>query len=223
MKRVPEPELMDEPEQAKAYAEADFSEPHTMFVERFQDVFQQPRQAARVLDLGCGSADVTVRFARAFPDVYIDGVDGAEAMLALGRAAIAAGGLEARISLHCTRLPARVLPREHYDVLISNSLLHHLADSQVLWDAVKRWSAPGAAVFIMDLMRPQDRAEWDWLVARYAADAPAVLQRDFRASLAAAYRPAEVVAQLACAGLDNLQVAAIGDRHLIVWGRMPAP
>ncbi len=39
MKRIPEPELMNSPEQARAYAEADFSEPHNMFVEKFAECF----------------------------------------------------------------------------------------------------------------------------------------------------------------------------------------
>jgi trans-aconitate methyltransferase len=85
MHRIPEPELMDDPAQAKAYAEADFSEPHSMFVEEFRRVFPDLRVHGHFLDLGCGPADITVRFARAFPLCVVDGVDGAEAMLRLGR------------------------------------------------------------------------------------------------------------------------------------------
>ena len=53
MKRIPEPELMDEVEQARAYAAADFSEPHQAFVKHFRQRFADydPKQ---VLDLGCG-------------------------------------------------------------------------------------------------------------------------------------------------------------------------
>ena len=67
MERIPEPELMDDPAQAYAYANADFSEPHQAFVERFTQCFpgHAPR---RVLDLGCGAADITIRFARAYAD-----------------------------------------------------------------------------------------------------------------------------------------------------------
>ena len=36
MRRIPEPELMDDAEQAKAYAEADFSEPNQRFLELFR-------------------------------------------------------------------------------------------------------------------------------------------------------------------------------------------
>ena len=78
MERIPEPELMDDPEQARAYASADFSEPHQAFVERFTQCFpgHAPRRA---LDLGCGAADITIRFARAYPDCELTAVDGAPA------------------------------------------------------------------------------------------------------------------------------------------------
>lgn len=66
IERIPEPELMDDPEQARAYAGADFSEPHQAFVERFTQCFPRHRPR-RVLDLGCGAADITIRFARAIP------------------------------------------------------------------------------------------------------------------------------------------------------------
>ena len=39
MQRVPEPELMDDPAQALAYAGADFSEPHQAFVAHFRERF----------------------------------------------------------------------------------------------------------------------------------------------------------------------------------------
>ena len=59
------------------------------------------------------------------------------------------------------------------------------------------------------------------LVAEHAGDESALLQEEFYRSLLAAYRPDEVRAQLAEAGLANLEVAAVSDRHLDVWGQAP--
>ncbi|WP_333839921.1 class I SAM-dependent methyltransferase [Pelomicrobium sp.] len=217
--RVPEPELMDDPAQAQAYAEADFSEPHQAFVEHFRRRF--PAFAGgRVVDLGCGPADVTLRFARAFPRAHLLGVDGARAMLALAQEAVARAGLEERIRFAWLRLPAPALPRG-FDAVISNSLLHHLADPQTLWAAVGQAARPGAPVLVMDLMRPAAEAELERLVATYAAEVPEILRRDFRNSLRAAYRPEEVRAQLAQAGLGGFSVEAVSDRHLLVWGSAP--
>ena len=218
MKRIPEPELMDDAEQARAFAEADFSEPHDHFVallgERLPDL---PREG-RALDLGCGPADVTLRFAVAHPGFRIDGVDGAEAMLALGRAAIAERGLTGRVALHSLHLPAGKLPAEAYDLVFSNSLLHHLAEPAVLWSTIRQAARPGTHVFVMDLMRPETKQQAQQLVDTYARDEPEVLREDFYNSLLAAYRPDEVESQLRAAALP-LQVTPVSDRHWIAWGK----
>jgi cyclopropane fatty-acyl-phospholipid synthase-like methyltransferase len=219
MDRVPEPELMDEPAQALAYACADFSAPHDAFVARFRRCFPD-FGGSEVLDLGCGPADVTIRFARAYPHARLTGVDGAAAMLELGRQAVATAGLAARIRLTQMRLPAANLPGSRYDALISNSLLHHLADPVVLWDAVRAAAAAAAAVFVMDLLRPPSREAAVALVNLHAGDAPEVLRRDFFNSLLAAFRPEEVRLQLAAAGLSGMRVEIASDRHLIAYGRI---
>ncbi|HYW90865.1 MAG TPA: class I SAM-dependent methyltransferase [Gammaproteobacteria bacterium] len=219
MQRVPEPELMDAPEQARAYAEADFAEAHDRLVSAFARHFPDAAPG-HVLDLGCGPADVSVRFARAWPGARLDGIDAGPNMLALGRRAVEAAGLSQRVRLHQGYLPRAVPPRPAYDAIISNSLLHHLAEPGALWEAVRRFGAPGARVLVMDLTRPADERAWRELVARYGADAPTVLREDFGNSLRAAYRPEEVAAQLDRAGLA-LSVELISDRHLVVWGRMP--
>jgi trans-aconitate methyltransferase len=221
MQRIPEPELMDDPEQARAYAGADFSEPHQAFVGRFTQCFPRHRPR-RVLDLGCGAADITIRFARAYPDCELTGVDGAAAMLALAREAITRVELDHRVHLRAVRLPDTTLAPHAFDTLISNSLLHHLADPQVLWRAVVDNAEPGAAVFIMDLRRPETREQAGRLVQEYSGNEPEILRRDFFNSLLAAYRPEEIAVQLAQANLSCLQVEAVGDRHVVVHGHLPS-
>lgn len=217
MERIPEPELMDDPEQARAYAGADFSEPHQAFVECFAQCF--PRHCPRrVLDLGCGAADITIRFARANPGCDLTGVDGAPAMLAQAREAVTRAELDHRVHLREARLPDKTLPQHAFDTLINNSLLHHLADPQVLWRAVVDCAGPDAAVFIMDLRRPDTREQAGRLVQEYSGNEPEVLRRDFFNSLLAAYRPEEIAAQLARVNLSCLQAEAVGDRHVVVYG-----
>lgn len=219
MQRIPEPELMDDRAQAQAYAAADFSEPHEAFVDHFVRLFPRFRGGA-VLDLGCGPADVTMRFARRFPAVRMTGVDGAEAMLAPGRQALARAGLAQRVTLvHC-HLPDPSLAQQRYDAIICNSLLHHLANPEVLWQTIGQTAAPDAPVLVMDLMRPHSRAQADALMHQYATDEPPVLQRDFHNSLCAAYTPDEVRTQLRVAGLAQFEVAAVSDRHWLAWGRV---
>ena len=188
MKRIPEPELMNEPEQALAYAQADFEEPHNQFVELFKNRFPEEKIDGYVLDLGCGPADVTMRFARTYPNFLIHGIDGAENMLKLGHDAIASQGLESQIDLYCGCLPGIKPPRSSYDVIISNSLLHHLHDPMVLWDGIKSFATATTIVFVMDLFRPASQDEAKRLVEQYASDEPEVLKEDFFNSLCASFR-----------------------------------
>jgi SAM-dependent methyltransferase len=212
---------MDDAAQARAYAEADFAAPHERFVDLLAEAFPAFGGGRRVLDLGCGPADIAIRFARRHPGCEVDGVDAAAAMLALGEEAVARAGLGERIRLLRGYLPGADLPGAPYDGIMSNSLLHHLADPTVLWAAVRHYGRPGAPVFVMDLARPASPAEAEALAARYAADEPAILRRDFHLSLLAAYRPDEVRAQLAASGLPHFSVRTVGDRHLTVQGRLP--
>lgn len=222
MKRIPEPELMLDPEQAAAYAEADFEAPHSNFIAQFRRCFPDLEVTGRVLDLGCGPGDIALRFARAFPRCRVDGVDGARAMLEAGARLLAKYGVGDRVRLHHCRLPEQAPPHRSYDVIISNSLLHHLHEPEVLWDAVKRYGASGAPVFIMDLMRPDSKEAAQALTDRYAAGEPQVLRTDFYNSLLAAFTPDEVGLQLDAAGLGHFEVEVISDRHFIAWGRLPA-
>ena len=220
MQRIPEPELMNDEAQARAYAKADFEAPHSYFIELFQQTFPSLSFSGCVLDLGCGPADISLRFARAYPDCEIHAVDAAEAMLAYADKAVQQAKLAGRIQLLSGYLPHARLPRRNYDIVISNSLLHHLADPLSLWQAVKDYAAAGAPVFIMDLMRPPSVVSAQTLVAEYAAEEPPILQHDFYHSLLAAYTPQEVEQQLHSQALP-FSVRVVSDRHLVVSGKMP--
>jgi len=219
MHRIPEHELMDTPEQALAYASTDFSAPHDAFVAHFRQRFPEFAEG-EVLDLGCGTADVTIRFGRAYPGVTLLGVDGAAAMLEPGTRAVREVGMHDRIRLEQHYLPDSTLQAEHFDAIISNSLLHHLDDPLTLWQTVKQTGRPGAPVMVMDLLRPASVAETLGLVRVHAADAPALLQKDFYHSLLAAYRPQEVKRQLFKMDLDHFATEVVSDRHMLIWGRL---
>jgi SAM-dependent methyltransferase len=220
MERCPEPELMDDDAQARAYAAADFTEPHNRFAALLLERLPDLPSRGSALDLGCGPADVTMRVARALPQWHIDGVDGSAAMLRYGHAAVVQAGLADRVRLVQIQLPTVTLPRRAYDLVFSNSLLHHLGDPAVLWQSVRSGAPLGAGVFVMDLMRPASRDAAARLVNIYCAGEPEVLRRDFFNSLLAAYRVDEVRQQLRAAELAHLTVAVASDRHLIVWGRL---
>jgi ubiquinone/menaquinone biosynthesis C-methylase UbiE len=221
MERIPEPELMDELDQARAYAEADFEEVNAGFVQAFGERFPELPTALNILDLGCGPGDIPIRLARFCPEALIQAVDGAPAMIELAEQAVHAAGVADRVVLLQSTIQEMPDPATPFDAVVSNSLLHHLHDPAVLWRAVVRQGAPGTAVYVMDLKRPESEGRAEEMVAEYAAHEPHQLREDFYNSLLAAFTPAEVEWQLAAAGLEGLSVRAVSDRHLLVEGRLP--
>ncbi len=222
MERIPEPELMVEDHQAQAYALADFEEAHRRMLEVFHGFFPSLPDTGHAVDLGCGPGDIACRFAARYPSWRVDGVDASPVMLGYGPVIVERyPGVGPRVALVEGLLPHCPVPREQYDVVLSNSLLHHLADPQALWIAVRRLAGPSAPVLIMDLVRPTANDVVDELVEEYASGEPEVLRRDFANSLRAAYRVAEVESQLAEARLPWLAVAMVTDRHMVVSGVAP--
>jgi SAM-dependent methyltransferase len=219
MQRITEEELMDDPGQALAYTQADFSATHGARVQMFRSLFPALALSGPVLDLGCGSGDVLLRFARAYPDTQFLGVDGARAMLQLAQRAIdAEPGLSERVQLQYGIIPECELPQRRWQLVMSHSLLHQLHDPLVLWRTIASTCGSGCAVFVADLRRPDSELAARRMVEASSNNEPEILQRDFFNSLCAAFEPDEVRAQLAAAGLAQLQVLEQEPFHLSVAG-----
>jgi 2-polyprenyl-3-methyl-5-hydroxy-6-metoxy-1,4-benzoquinol methylase len=219
MDRVCEPELMDDAEQALAYAQADFSAGDQALVERLDQLFPAGL-GARLLDLGCGPGNISFPLAERHGQATVLGVDGAEAMLTLARQRLQQQPLlVGRLGFRQALLPCPELAGG-FSAVVSNSLLHHLHNPRVLWEALRQLAAPGACIYMKDLRRPSSSAAAEQLRQRYLAEAPPVLQRDYVASLHAAFRPEEVQQQLVAAGLKGLRVEPLEDRYLEVWGQL---
>jgi len=207
-------------EQAYAYSWANFTELHPVMVARFRECYPEFR-LGRLLDLGCGTADMAIRFAQAYPDVLVFGVDGSDSMLGYGAKAVSGAALLDQIVLAKHLLPDPVLEGGTFDAVISNSLLHHASDPVGLWRTAARCTRPGAPVMFMDLRRPETEEAARELVERYAGRAMPVLKRDFFQSLCAAYTTEEIEEQLHAAGLKGFRVEAIGDCQVLAWGNAP--
>jgi trans-aconitate methyltransferase len=214
--RMLEPELMEDVAQVIAYAKADFKKPHNEFVQRIKSLVSNPAFSGKALDLGCGPGDISRRYAKAFPLSQCDAVDGSKPMIDFALTATKAE-LQPRLKFIHGKLPETELPQQHYELIFSNSLLHHLPEPQVLWQAVKKHSKPGTYIAIMDLLRPYRVYMAKTLVEMYAASEPQILQQDFYNSLLAAFSLEEIKDQLAQAGLP-LTAKKISDRHVFISG-----
>ena len=105
------------------------------------------------LDVGCGPGQIPIMMAARWPGLRITGLDAAPAMIEQARKDAARTGVA--ISFQVLRLgphgEAR-LPFDDasFDLVTSNSVLHHVADPVAFFDEIARVAKPEGAVLIRD-------------------------------------------------------------------------
>jgi demethylmenaquinone methyltransferase/2-methoxy-6-polyprenyl-1,4-benzoquinol methylase len=113
----------------------------------------------RILDVGCGTGDLLMDFARRLGAVDGEGLDFSAGMLARARA-------KDRWGLRWTEGSALRLPYADagFDAVVSAWVLRSITDPGLFFSEMARVARPGAKVLVLELTRPQ-RA---WQRALYA-------------------------------------------------------
>lgn len=222
LSRVLEPEVMDSDEDAREYDSMDHAAVNAVFVANLVDAMtdwslkrpvQKGESGLKVLDLGAGTGQIPIELCRRMPHISVVAVDAAASMLAVARKNVAAAGLSDRIKLVLADAKRLPFPDAAFPVVISNSIVHHIAvPATVLAEAV-RVAEPGALQFHRDLCRPADEAELARLVATYAGDATAYQKKLFSESLRAALSLEEIRALVVQMGFTSESVRMTSDRH----------
>ena len=210
LQRVLEPEVMDTAAEALEYDSMDHSEVNRLFVD---DLLAEREIAGRVLDLGTGTARIPVELARRAPDCYILAVDMSTHMLDLARYNIEVAGLRERIQLgHVDgkRLP---YPDKSIDVVISNSIVHHIPEPTTVLAEAVRVTTTGGLILFRDLVRPPDQKTLECLVDTYAGQASEHQRALFAASLHAALSLPEIRSLVEQLGFPGESVRTTSDRH----------
>lgn len=121
------------------------------------------------------------------------------------------GGQRARSGLSSPRADACRLPFPDgaFDLVISNSLLHHLADPSPVLDEIARVAGREGCVLIRDLRRPprwRRRLHTAWHGRHYHR----TMRRLYEDSVAAAFTPRELAAILRHTVLAGARVRSAG-------------
>ena len=215
--RTLEPEVMEGEEEAREYDAMDHGEVNRRFVDDLLGAMaglpERRGKESRVLDLGTGTARIPIELARRESGTAIWATDLGESMLELAGRNLAEAGLADRIRLE--QVDSKHLPYEDgaFDVVMSNTLVHHLPEPAGSLAEMARVARPGGLVFVRDLARPADLEAVEELVARHAAGETERQRQLLRDSLHAALTVGEVRDMLARLGLPGEGVAMTSDRH----------
>ena len=210
MQRVLEPEVMDSWEEAVAYDAMDFTEVNAAFA---QKAIALAPKVAKVLDLGTGTARIPLILCQQRPQWQIIAIDLAENMLKIGAEHIKKAGLQKQIILELVDAKQLPYPNEHFDMVISNSLFHHLPDPLPFLQEINRVLNPKGAILIRDLIRPANQEIVHTLVESIGTEYDSHQKQLFADSLQAAFTIDEVTQLISQAGLKDVKIYQSSDRH----------
>lgn len=226
--RKPEPEAMDDAEEADVYASAAaqkyLDEIDDSLVRQFVSIWQEAGSpAGRLIDIGCGPGSIALKIARGTQGLSVVGADRSAAMIRLAHRALAQSGVELRarfLQADGNQLP---FANATFDFVLSNSVLHHLENPGVVLREMARIVKPGGVVLLRDLCRPSRLAFplHVWWFGRYYSG---LMRKLFQASVAAAYTADELAGLLESSPLRGSRVFSHGRTHLgfVYGGRPPA-
>ncbi len=109
--------------------------------------------ATRILDVGCGAGNFTLRLRGKLPFGHATLVDLSLPMLTRARERISAAGVE--VETHHRDVREADFPEASFDVILAAAVLHHLREDRE-WESVfqsfHRWLRPGGSLWIFDLV-----------------------------------------------------------------------
>lgn len=100
-----------------------------------------------------------------------------------------------------------------FDIVMSNSIIHHIPEPFGCIEEMVRVARPGAAMFVRDLVRPNDLDTLEGLVKTYAGNESDYSQKLFRDSLHAALSLEEIQEMVQQVGFPAESVKLTSDRH----------
>jgi ubiquinone/menaquinone biosynthesis C-methylase UbiE len=224
--RVPEPEVMDDSGEVEAYSSAATQ----AYLNKIDDTFVEHAvsllrargsrgETGSALDIGCGPGQIVLKLAQRLPGWHLAGVDRSANMV---RQALAARDemarradrdLAARVQFSVGDGSALPVADASLDLVLCNSVLHHLREPARLFAEIARVAAPGGAILVRDLQRPS-RLNYPLHVRWYGRHYSGLMYKLYCDSVRAAYTPEELAGLLRGSPLRDARILTLGRTHL---------
>lgn len=215
--RVPEPEVMDDSAEVAAYSSAAAQS----YLDALDDTFVahaqlllKGRERGRALDIGTGPGQIVLKLGYRLTRWKFVGVDRSAAMIEKAREGLqTAPELAGRVEFLVADGNQLEFPDATFDLVVCNSVLHHLAEPQKVLAEIARLAKPNGAILLRDLRRPS-RLAFSSHVRRHGKHYEGDMKRLYVASVRAAYTEDELQALLDASSLRGLRIFRHGKTHI---------
>ena len=147
------------------------------------------------------------------PGLRLTGMDLSEPMLQKARNAAEAAGVADRFDIRLGDAKSLPFSEQSFNLVLCNSLLHHLPAPLALLNEISRVSKPGGAILLRDLRRPS-RLEFPFHAGWFGRHYSGVMRQLYRDSLLAAYTRTELEDLLQRSKLAGARVFRTGRTHI---------
>jgi ubiquinone/menaquinone biosynthesis C-methylase UbiE len=216
--RVPEAEVMDDSGEVEAYSWS----AGQAYLDRIDDTFVDHsarllngRERGRALDIGTGPGQIVIKLARRLTRWKFMGVDRSPNMIAQACANLESAGpaVAGRVEFRVADGNHLPFPDASFDLVISNSVLHHFAEPKKLLSEIARLAGHNGAILLRDLRRP-GRFAHPFHVRWHGRHYSGTMRKLYRDSVRAAYTVPELRLMLASSPLSGVRVFAHRSTHI---------
>ncbi|HEX5482883.1 MAG TPA: class I SAM-dependent methyltransferase [Terriglobia bacterium] len=211
LSRRPEPEVMDDAGEVDAYSSAAAQD----YLDALDNTLVDQALSlgitkGKALDAGTGPGSIPVKMARRCPGLEVIGIDRSPEMIETARRLARQQALHDHVRFCMADANELCFPSATFDLVMSNSVLHHLSRPVAALDEMARVTKPQGMVLIRDLRRPS-RVAFGAHVAWYGRHYSGKMKALYESSARAAYTPQELK--------EMIRSSALASGHIFVYHR----
>lgn len=218
LRRIPEPEVMDDSDEVRAYSSAAAQ----LYLEEIDATFVEHAlrlvsglEGGCALDIGTGPGQIVLKLADRLKSWKFIGADRSPNMIAQAEKNLAAANasITGRVEFILADGNRLNFSDASFDFVMCNSVLHHLAEPKKLLAEIARLVKPRGAILLRDLIRPS-RLSYPFHIRWHGRRYEGLMYKLYCDSVRSAYTEPELQSILASSALAGARVFTHHSTHL---------